>query len=61
MSHPKTIKDKKFVKMTSVLNKSSEDEIRTLAYQIYESSGRQGNSAEQDWLQAERELLTRRN
>ena len=33
----------------------SQDEIRTRAYQIYES--RNGNHADEDWSQAETELM----
>ena len=33
------------------------DEIRTRAYQIYESRGRTGNRADEDWSQAETELM----
>jgi hypothetical protein len=35
----------------------SQDEIRTRAYQIYESGNRNGNHAEADWSQAETELM----
>ena len=35
----------------------SQDEIRTRAYQIYESRNRNGNQADQDWSQAESELM----
>ncbi len=35
----------------------SEDEIRTRAYQIYESRGRVHNRADADWSQAETELM----
>ena len=35
----------------------SEDEIRTRAYQIYESRGRVHNRADEDWSQAETELM----
>jgi hypothetical protein len=35
----------------------SQDEIRTRAYQIYESGNRNGNHAEEDWSQAETELM----
>lgn len=35
----------------------SEDEIRTRAYQIYESGDRTGNHADEDWSQAETELM----
>lgn len=34
----------------------SDEEIRSRAYQIYESGNRNGNNAEGDWLQAETEL-----
>ncbi len=35
----------------------SDDEIRARAYQIYESRGRTGNYADEDWSQAETELM----
>ena len=35
----------------------SEDEIRTRAYQIYESGNRNSNNPEADWSQAETELV----
>ncbi len=35
----------------------SEDEIRTRAYQIFESRGRTHNRADEDWSQAETELM----
>jgi hypothetical protein len=35
----------------------SQDEIRTRAYQIYESRDRNGNQADEDWCQAETELM----
>ncbi len=35
----------------------SQDEIRTRAYQIYESRNRIGSQADQDWSQAETELM----
>ena len=35
----------------------SEDEIRTRAYQIYESRDRTDNNPEEDWIQAETELM----
>jgi hypothetical protein len=35
----------------------SDEEIRTRAYQIYESGDRNGNNAEGDWIQAETELM----
>ena len=34
----------------------SQDEIRTRAYQIYESRDRNGNHADEDWSRAETEL-----
>jgi hypothetical protein len=33
------------------------EQIRTLAYALYEKRGRQEGYAEQDWLQAEAEIL----
>jgi hypothetical protein len=35
----------------------SQDEIRARAYQIYESRNRNGNHADEDWSQAETELM----
>ncbi len=35
----------------------SEDEIRTRAYQIYESRDRTGYHADEDWSQAQSELM----
>ena len=35
----------------------SDEEIRTRAYQIYESGNRNGNHADDDWTQAETELM----
>jgi len=35
----------------------SEDEIRTRAYIVYESRGGAGNHADEDWSQAETELM----
>jgi len=35
----------------------SEDEIRTRAYQIYESRDRTDNNPDEDWIQAETELM----
>ncbi len=35
----------------------SQDEIRTRAYQIYEFRNRNANGADQDWSQAETELM----
>ena len=53
------VKGKRYVKMSSALRRPTEDEARTLAYQIFEANGRQENHAEQDWFQAEQELLGR--
>jgi Protein of unknown function (DUF2934) len=35
----------------------SEDEIRTRAYYIYESRDRTDNNPDEDWIQAETELM----
>ena len=35
----------------------SDDEIRARAYRIYESRGKTGNHADEDWNQAETELM----
>ncbi len=39
------------------VNAFSQDEIRARAYQIYESRDRNGNHADEDWSQAETELM----
>ena len=41
-------------------NGSLRDEIALLAYSYWEGRGCQGGSAEDDWLQAEQEVLGRR-
>jgi len=38
-----------------------EDHIRRRAYEIYESRGLAGGSEIQDWLQAESEILEKKN
>jgi Protein of unknown function (DUF2934) len=35
----------------------SDEEIRVRAYQIYESRDRNGNHADEDWCQAQTELI----
>jgi hypothetical protein len=35
----------------------SQETIRTRAYELYESRGRENGQDEQDWLRAEREIL----
>ncbi|MCC7497268.1 MAG: DUF2934 domain-containing protein [Bryobacterales bacterium] len=37
----------------------NQDDVARLAYQYWETRGRQGGSAEEDWLRAERELFNR--
>jgi hypothetical protein len=37
----------------------SQDRIRERAYQLYEGRGREPGQDEQDWLHAEREMLSR--
>ena len=45
------------MKMPPAPSKTLENEIRARAYQIYESNGQLDHRADQDWLQAERELF----
>ena len=40
---------------------SESEQIALLAYSYWEERGRQGGSAEDDWLRAEREFRTRRD
>ncbi len=35
----------------------SHDQIKELAYQLYENRGRENGRAEQDWLRAEQEIF----
>jgi len=50
---------KRYVKMSSIVSRPTESEVRTRAYQIFERNGRQGGYADHDWLQAEQELLAK--
>lgn len=56
-------KTKTILSVQPVVSKSvsvstfSEDEIRARAYEIYESRGRVGNHADEDWKQAKVELM----
>ena len=66
MSHSSSKESKKhaadsknYTKMTSALGHAPEEEIRARAYEIFEANGHQGQCADNDWLQAERELLDR--
>ena len=38
----------------------SQDQIRQRAYELYELRGRQDGSSQQDWLEAERQMLAGR-
>jgi hypothetical protein len=38
-----------------------EDEVRQRAYELWEESGREDGRAQEHWLQAEAEVLARRN
>ena len=42
---------------TEAVRTFSDEEIRTRAYQIYESGNRKGHDPEADWSQAETELM----
>ena len=53
------VKGKRQIKMSSELRRPTEDDIRTLAFQIFEANGRLDDRADQDWFQAEQELLRR--
>jgi hypothetical protein len=43
-----------------ILNQNIEDQIRDRAYALYVQRGREDGSAEQDWLDAELEILALR-
>ena len=43
----------------TTLSSDLQDQIRTRAYEIYEQRGRHHGFAEQDWLQAEAEILAK--
>jgi hypothetical protein len=46
--------------MDAVLDQNIEDQIRDRAYGLYVQRGREDGNAEQDWLDAELELLALR-
>ena len=45
----------------TTISSDLQDQIRTRAYEIYEHRGRHDGFAEQDWLDAETEILARAN
>ena|SRR5258705_9239214 len=45
----------------TTISSDLQDQIRTLAYEIYEHRGRHDGFAEQDWLEAEVEILAEAN
>jgi DUF2934 family protein len=49
----------KGAKRNPALSETSENKVRALAYQIWESNGRRDHRADQDWLNAEQEILKR--
>ena len=64
MLKPKTQKRTKIIASVQPLASANdavstfpEGDIRTRAYEIYESRGRVGNHADEDWNQAEVELM----
>jgi len=42
------------------INNARTDDIARLAYSLWEARGRQDGSPEEDWFQAERELIAKR-
>ena len=56
-----TVPNKTFARVMSISDPAeSENKIRELAYQLYEGRGREHGRDEQDWAQAEREILNQR-
>ena len=45
----------------TTISSDLQDQIRTRAYEIYEHKGRHDGFAEQDWLEAEAEILAKAN
>lgn len=45
----------------TTISSDLQDQIRTRAYEIYEQRGRHDGFAEQDWLEAETEILAKAN
>jgi Protein of unknown function (DUF2934) len=45
----------------TTISSDLQDQIRTRAYEIYEHRGRHHGFAEQDWLEAEAEILVKAN
>ncbi len=54
---PTTFPGKKHMPMPLNTNTASHDEIRQRAYELYELRGRLDGFSEQNWLEAEQELL----
>lgn len=56
-----TVPKKTFARVASISDPAeSENKIRELAYQLYEGRGREHGRDQQDWAQAEREILNQR-
>src|SRR5258708_7727942 len=45
----------------TTISSDLQDQIRALAYEIYDHRGRHDGLAEQDWLEAEAEILAKAN
>jgi hypothetical protein len=61
---PKTVVDPKssignMAMTTGALSSSAQDRTRERAYELYEIRGRGPGQEEEDWLRAEKEILTR--
>jgi hypothetical protein len=46
--------------LSDIFDKPLEERIRSRAYELYVQRGRRDNRAEQDWCEAEEELLANR-
>ena len=59
VSKPTTFPGKKYAPQTPAIT-PSHDQICQRAYELYESRGRQDGFSEQNWFEAEHELLARK-
>ena len=57
----RTVQDLPQRNSETIISSDLQDQIRTRAYEIYEHRGRHDGFAEQDWLEAEAEILAKAN
>lgn len=57
----KRVEQERLGQVPRKLSPETEDDIRRRAYEIYEARGLANGSETEDWLQAESEILDKRN